>query len=149
MQDDTDPLLSPRHYDTKVANLLTTGTSNQAGTSTTSAWCTTQGHIELTCLDSRDLPWRRDLVRSHIFRLRSQQQVIILIVRLDSSSYCLENLGGDRRLVVGIVVLRDKFLDLRRGQDPADVKENLDIGQVCLKVSNHRGCPAQAPGLPS
>jgi len=30
------------------------------------------------------------------------------------------------------VVLRNEFLDLRRRQDPADVKEDLDIREVSL-----------------
>ena len=61
--------------------------------------------------------------------------MVILVVGLDSCSDRFQDLGSHGRFVIGIVVLGNEFLDLRRRQDPADVKEDLDIGEVPLDIS--------------
>lgn len=48
--------------------------------------------------------------------------MIRLVIRLDSRRYRFQDLGRDGGFVVGIMVLRDEFLDLCRRQDPTDVK---------------------------
>lgn len=93
------------------------------------------GQIPLTSLNPRKVPRRRNLVRPHLLRLWRQEQVIRLVLWFHSRRHSLEDLGGDGRLVIRVMVLRDEFLNLGRGEDPADVKEDFDIGDGCLNVS--------------
>ena len=61
--------------------------------------------------------------------------MIVLVIRLDPCSDCLEDLGSHWRFVIGVVILGDQFLYLRGRQNPTDVKEDLDIGEVPLDIS--------------
>jgi hypothetical protein len=117
---------------------LTSGTFSHAGTSerpiSRRSSYTHPLPRSLTRLETRNLPGRRELIRPDFIRLRGEQQVIALIVRLDPRGHGLEDIATDGRFVVGVVVLADELLDLRGREDPADVEEDLNVAHCGLTV---------------
>ncbi|KAI3483202.1 hypothetical protein L1887_53982 [Cichorium endivia] len=80
-------------------------------------------------LDARHLARQRQLVRPRLVHLGRQQQMVVAVVGHHARRHRLEDLGRDRILVVGHVVVRDELLDLRRRQHPADVVDNVNVAQ--------------------
>ena len=70
---------------------------------------------ELTSFDTGHFSWWWDLVWAHIVRFGREEEMIVLVVWLDSSSDGFEDLRCHGRLVICIVVLGDQLLDLRGG----------------------------------
>lgn len=53
--------------------------------------------------------------------------MIRFIVRSDPRSDGFEDIRRDGSLVICVVVLADEFLDLGRGEHPADVEEDFNV----------------------